>query len=49
MKNSYLLMVKITPDVNNSLELVNAVQELHNSLYVKRSFCCLIMASTKLR
>ena len=43
-----LLTAKITPDCNNYLLLVHAVQELHSSMYVRRSFWCLIMASTKL-
>ena len=43
-----LLMAKITPDVNNDLLFVHAVQELHSSLHGTHNFWCLIMASNKL-
>ena len=44
-----LTAVKITPEVNNYLLLVHAVQELRSSLHVRRSIWCLIMTSTKLK
>ena len=44
-----LLTAKIAPDVNNYPLLVHAVQEMGSSLHVRHSFCCMIMASTKLK
>ena len=38
-----LLTTKITPDINNYLLLVHAVQELRSSLHVRRNFWCLII------
>ena len=43
-----LLTAKITPDFNNYMLLVPAVQELRSSMHVRRSFWWLIMTLTKL-
>lgn len=48
MKHSYLLTPKITFNVDNSLWFLHAVQDLGDSLYVRRNCLCLITASTKL-
>ena len=38
----------IYQETNNYLQLLHAVQELRNSLHVRRNFWCLIMAPIKL-
>ena len=48
MKHSDLLTAKATFEINNFLLFLKAVQELDNSLYVKRNFCYLIMNLNKL-
>ena len=42
MKNACLITAKINLDINNYLQFLYAVQELGNSLHVRRMFCCLI-------
>ena len=49
MNPSYLLTMKTTPDIDNSLLLVHDVQDLHSSLHVRRNFWFLIMVLTKLK
>ena len=44
-----LLTTKITPGVNYYALVLHAVQELRSFLDVRRSFCWLILAPTKLK
>ena len=50
MKHSYLLNLtgKITPELNNFLLFLKAMQELGDFLHVRRKFSYLIIFSTKL-